>query len=238
MTSGLTRSSSTRTWLTSDYWVPVALVVVFSAVVTGWFNLSEGMPVPLAVLAGAAWGLILGVLGVRIGRSAVGAWLEDGFVSMGAIAFAFAGCGGIMALLLLNGALDSPSLTGETLESVFLPSIPYYITVNGVLELLLVPGALALGWRPGLRRTLILATATLYFTTRVWTYLTFVPSRLGWAESEHGTQPLTATERQQAAQDLMLDDLRWIPLLVMLAIFLVAAHLSRVREQRAAHRPR
>jgi hypothetical protein len=212
-------------------------VIVFTTVVTGWFNLSEVLPVPLALLLGAAWGATLGGFGIWIrSKERLGAWIEDGFVSLGAIGFAFAGCGGLMAILLLTGAMDSSSLTGETLESTFLPSIPYYIVVNSILELLVVPLVIVLSWRPGARRVLVLAAAGLYFLMRVWTYLAFVPRRLGWAESEHTTQVLTPAERRQAADDLMLDDPRWILLLATFAILVVAAHLSRVRELTAGHR--
>jgi hypothetical protein len=57
-----------------------------------------------------------------------------------------------------------------------------------------------------------------------------VPNRLGWAESDHTGQVLTAAVRRQAADDFMLDDPRWILLLAMFGILLVAAHLSRVRQ--------
>jgi hypothetical protein len=215
-------------------------VMVFTTVVTGGFNLTEAMPVPLALVLGAGWGAALGVLGLWIrSRARLGAWLEDGFVSLGAIGFAFAGCGGLMAILMLNGALDSSSLTGETLERTFMPSIPYYIVVNSILELVIIPIGIVLSWRPGVRRVLVLAAAGLYFLMRVWTYLAFVPSRLSWAESDHTTQALTAAERRQAADDLMLDDPRWILLLVMFGFLVIAAHLSRVRELFSSrHQPR
>ena len=225
--------TTTPTGRTRDWLVPTVLVVVFTALITGWFNLSEAMPLPLAVLAGAAWGVLLGWAGSRLRtHPAIAAWLEDVFVYLGTVGFAFAGCGGLMAILLLDGALDSSSVTGETLESTFLPAIPYYIVVNSILEILVIPGAIAFSWRPGPRRILILVGAALYFAMRVWTYLAFVPARLSWAEEHHATQVLTAVERRQAAQDLMLSDPRWALLLAMLAIFLIAAHLSRVREQK------
>lgn len=218
--------------------VPLVLAVVFTTVVTGWFNLSEALPTPLALVLGAGWGAALGLLGRWIrSRARLGAWLEDGFVSLGAIGFAFAGCGGLMAILLLNGAMDSSSLTGETLESTFMPSIPYYIAVNAILELLIIPMVIVLSWRPGVRRVLVLAAAGLYFLMRVWTYLAFVPRRLGWAESDHTSQVLTAVERRQAADDLMLADPRWILLVATFGILVVAAHLSRVRELFGSRRP-
>jgi hypothetical protein len=236
-----TTPPQTRSTLWAHPRVPVALAILFAAVITGWFNLGEVLPLPVALLAGAAWGTIIGLIGTRLrSKPTLGAWLEDSLVYLGTIGFAFAGCGGLMAILLLNGALDSSSITGETLEQTFLPSIPYYITVNSVLEVLIIPAVIVLGWRPGRRRVLMLGACALYFAMRVWTYLAFVPARLGWAESDHTTAPLSPAERDQAADDLMLDDPRWALLLVMFAIFLLAAHLSRVREHhdnRVSKRP-
>lgn len=74
--------------------------------------------------------------------------------------------------------------------------------------------------------------AGLYFLLRVWTYSTFVPALPGFAEAGHANVPLTAAERQRAHQELMVDDPRWIPLLVMFGILLLAAHLPRLRERR------
>jgi hypothetical protein len=205
-------------------WKPYAVVVPFSALITGLFNLSGVIPWPLAVLIGAAWGCVIGLIVHRIAKRRA-AWVENTLVVLGAAGFAFAGCGGLMAILLLNGALNSTSLTGEALEQMFLPSIPYYIAVNSILELLIIPAILYVAWRPGRRRILIVAAAALYFGMRVWTYLAFVPARLGWADSEHSTQPLSDLERAQASKDLMLNDPRWILLLIMFLLFLLAAFL-------------
>lgn len=215
--------------------LPFCLAVPFTTIVTGLFNLSEVLPTPVALIAGAGWGVGLGLFAtwLRGRRPVLTDWLEDGFVYLGTVGFAFAGCGGLMAILLLNGALDSASLTGETLESTFLPSIPYYIAVNSLLELLIIPGVLFLGWRAGKRRILIVTAAVMYFLMRVWTYLAFVPARLGWAESEHTTQALTTAERRQASSDLMLNDPRWMLILAMFAIFLLAAYLPASSSHRS-----
>jgi hypothetical protein len=200
---------------------PYYLVVPFSALITGLFNLGEFLPWPIAILLGATWGILAGLIAHRIHHRKA----EDALIALGAAGFAFAGCGGLMAILLLKGALTSTSLTGDALEQMFLPSIPYYIAVNSILEILVIPLILYVGWRPGRRRILIVAAAGLYFAMRVWTYIAFVPARLGWADSDHSTQPLTPAERSQAFDDLMLNDPRWIMLLVMFALLLLAALL-------------
>lgn len=211
----------------------------FTAIITGGFNLSDSLSIPLGLAVGAAWGIVLGLAATRLRRKAIlSAWVEDSFIFLGTIALGFAACGGLMALLVLEGALGSSSLTGETLEEMFLPMIPYYIFANAPLELLIIPGLLFLGWRAGKRRILIVAAAALYFALRVWTYLAYRPARLGFTESDHTTAPLTAAERQQAYADLNVDDPRWILLSVIFSIFILAASFPRLRHDSAtAPRP-
>jgi hypothetical protein len=215
----------------SNRQIPFLVAVPFTATITGLFNLSDSLPIPVAVTAGAGWGIVVGAAGTWLSsKPRVAAWVEDSLVFVGTIAVAFAACGGVMALLVLNGALSSSSLTGETLEAMFLPMIPYYIAANAPLELLIMPGLLVLGWRAGKRRILIVVAAVLYFALRVWTYLVYRPARLGFAESGRTTAPMSAAERHQAYLDLKVDDPRWILLLVILAVFIAAASFPRLRE--------
>jgi hypothetical protein len=65
-------------------------------------------------------------------------------------------------------------------------------------------------------------------------HLVFESDRLDFAETEKSTTPLTAAERQQFYADLHLDDPRWILNLPILAVFLLAAPFSRVRELNAS----
>jgi len=214
---------------------PFLLVVPFTAVITGWFNLSEALPAPVAVLLGAVWGVLLGLLvGWVKRRTKWDAPLEDITVASGIVAVAFAACGGLAFLLAFDGALNAESLTGEALHALFMPAIPYYIVANGVLEMLIMPLMLYLAWRPGRRRVVIVAAATIYFVMRIWTYLVFVPARLGWAEGEGATNALTPAERLQAAEDLMLNDPRWIVLLVILGLLLLAMQMPASRTTQAS----
>jgi hypothetical protein len=230
MSTAATSTRSTKERTTKEWLPPFFLVVPFTAIVTGLFNLSDTLSVPGGLLVGAAWGVLLGlIVGLIRKNDVVAAWFEDVLVVLGATAVAFAAAGGVMALLMLAGALESSTLTGETLLKLFLPTIPFYIVANAALELLIIPGLLFIGWRPGKRRILIIGAAALYFLLRVWTYLAFVPSRMGFAEAGHASTPLTEAERQQAYTELMLDDPRWIVLLVIFGILVLAMHLPRLR---------
>jgi hypothetical protein len=214
--------------------LPFCLSVSFTVAIQT-LGLSEFLPVPVALLAAAGWGIAIGVIAIRItNKVRLSAWLEDALVVVGAVSMAFFAFGGLVGILLLSSALKSSSLSGETLVLMFLPSIPLAIIANAPVELLVIPVLLILGWRQGTRRILILAAAVLYFVHRVWTYLVFVSDRLDFAETEKSTNPLTAAERQQFYTDLHLDDPRWILNLTIFAVFLLAAHFSRVRELNAA----
>jgi hypothetical protein len=230
MSTAATSTKSTKEGSTKDWLQPFFLAVPFTAIVTGLFNLSDTLSVPGGLLVGAAWGVVLGlIVGLIRKNDVLAAWFEDVLVVLGATAVAFAAAGGVMALLMLAGALESSTLTGETLLKLFLPTIPFYIVANAALELLIIPGLLFIGWRAGKRRILIVAAVALYFLLRVWTYLAFVPSRMGFAEAGHTSTPMTEAERRQAYTELMLNDPRWIVLLVIFGILVLAMHLPRLR---------
>jgi hypothetical protein len=81
-------------------------------------------------------------------------------------------------------------------------------------------------------RVLIVAAAGLYFVLRVWTYLVFAADRLDFADAERSTAPLTATECAQFAAAFHVNDPRWILNLLIFAVFLAMAFLSRTRDVR------
>jgi hypothetical protein len=217
----------------TDRIMPFALVAVFTIVVQG-LSLMEFLPVPVALVIGAGWAAAVGLAARWIGRRpGLSAWVEDGLVAAGCTAMALFAFGGGIGLLMMGTALDSSSITGETMVTMFLPSIPIAIAANVPTELVVIPGLLILGWRPGIRRLLIVAAAVVYFVLRIWTYLVFVPDRLDFAAAERSTTVLEPAEKQEFAAALHVDDPRWILNLVLFVIFLHAAFLSRVRGVRS-----
>lgn len=213
-----------------NHLVPLTLAAIFTLVVQG-LSLSEFLAVPLALLVAAAWAAVIGFLAWRLRRHA---WIEDALVAAGVITMGLFAFGGGIGLLMLNLALDSSSITGETMIAMFLPSIPIAIAANVPTELIIIPGLLIIGWRAGWRRVLIVAAAGLYLVHRVWSYVVFVGDRLDFDTAQRSTTPLTEAEKVRFTEGLHLDDPRWILNFVIFAVFLLAAHLSRVREGRAA----
>ena len=60
---------------------PFLLSVPFTATITGLFNLSDTLPVPLAFAVGAGWGIVLGLAATWLTTKPVlSAWIEDSFV--------------------------------------------------------------------------------------------------------------------------------------------------------------
>jgi hypothetical protein len=209
---------------------PFALVAVFTVVVQG-LSLMEFLPPPIALLIGAGWAVLIGLAARWAShRPALSAWAEDGLVALGCVTMALFAFGGAIGLMMLGTALDSSSITGETMVTMFLPSIPIAIAANVPTELVIIPGLLVLGWRPGTRRILFITAAALYFVHRIWTYLVFAPDRLDFAAAERSTAVLTKAEKDQFTAALHLDDPRWILNLLIFAAFLLSAFFSRLRE--------
>lgn len=209
---------------------PFALVAVFTVVVQG-LSLTEFLPLPVALLIGAGWAAVIGLAARWVSRRPkLSAWTEDGLVALGCVTMALFAFGGAIGLMMMGTALDSSSVTGETMVTMFLPSIPIAIAANAPTELVIIPGLLILGWRPGARRLLFLAAAALYFVHRIWTYLVFVPDRLDFAAAERSTTVLTAAEKEQFAEALHVNDPRWVLNLFIFAVFLLSAFYSRLRD--------
>jgi hypothetical protein len=209
--------------------IPFGLVVAFTVVVQS-LSLMTFVPLPVAVSAGAAWAAVI-VLAARwvSRRPVLSARVEDGLVGIGCVTMALLAFGGGAGLMTMGAALASSSITGETMVTMFRPAIPIAIGANLPTELVVIPGLLILGWRPGARRILFVAAAVLYFAHRVWTYLVFAPDRLDFAAAELSTTVLTGAEKEQFSQALHIDDPRWVVNLVIFVVFLISAFSGRGR---------
>jgi len=85
--------------------------------------------------------------------------------------------GALLEMLLLSAGLGTPSTTFTMIHPPFGGSFNLFIiTLNSLMEWLLIPAALFLNWRIPERRTLIVIAAGLYYAMRVWTYIYFVPN--------------------------------------------------------------
>jgi hypothetical protein len=137
-----------------------------------------------AFLIGAGIGLAWGALVVRLT-----AWLERSgpaaeIAASTAVLFSTIGMAcltgsGFIYTLLFGAVLEEPSTTYAALSALMRPTVPYFIALNGALELLLVPIALALNWSlASPRGRLVAAAAFLYWVMRAWTYIAFADQRV------------------------------------------------------------
>src|SRR4029453_9408198 len=80
------------------------------------------------------------------------------------------------------------------------PAVPYFIAVNTLLEVFVVPLAVFWNWHVPKRRPLTVVAVTAYFAIRGWTYLTYAPTRL-----DISTRPLSAAEVEWFKETLKTD---------------------------------
>jgi MFS family permease len=216
---------------------PYLVAAPFTVIVYGLSAVSSGLGA-VALLAGAivglAWALVVGRVARRIGRrEQVRAKVEDALVFGGVVATAFLMCGGIMMILLMGAALNEPSTSYQTLSAMMAPTLPYFIIANNVLELIVAPSVVFVGWRPGRRRTLLLAAVAGFFVVRIWTYLVYAERR-----TQTATGPLSADDVQWY-KDTLVVDYRPVLLGLILVLFLMAAFLPAHSwsARRTAERP-
>ena len=86
---------------------------------------------------------------------------------------------GLMYACMMVAALNEPSTTCATVSALMWPAVPFYITLNSIMELLIVGFLVFANWHTTpRRRALILLSVIVYFVMRVWTYLVFAEMRL------------------------------------------------------------
>jgi len=134
-----------------------------------------------ALIAGCfalGWSLLLGFIALRLARSeSRRAALANGSVFLVTLAMGLMAGGGLPYQLLLSAGLSTPSTTFTMIHPPFSDtSNVFIITMNSLMEWLLIPAALFLNWHIPKRRTLIVIAAAAFYAMRVWSYVYFVPN--------------------------------------------------------------
>ncbi len=109
--------------------------------------------------------------------------------------------GGFIYTFMMKAALDEPSTTYAVLSAIMKSAVPYYIIINTLMELLVIPFIIFLNWNtnPTRRNYIIIGFAT-YFVLRIWTYLVFAETRL-----EISQRTLSAADIEWFKQTLATD---------------------------------
>ena len=132
----------------------------------------------LGAAAGLGWGLLLGFIATRLARSERRRpGLANVSVFLAALGSGLLAGGALLVLMLLSAGLGAPSTSFTIIHPPFGGSFNLFIiTLNSLMEWLLIPAALFLNWHIPKRRTLIVIAAVVYYAMRVWTYVYFVPN--------------------------------------------------------------
>jgi hypothetical protein len=174
-------------------------------------------------VVGFVWSLSLGLIAGRLSRRE--SWrqpLANAPVLLAIIASGLLIGGGLMYGFLMNAALREPSTTYATLSALMQPTVPYFIVVNTLMEVLVIPLAVFLNWHIPKRRRLILIAVMVYFAMRVWTYLTYAPARL-----DISTHPLSTAEVEWFEETLKADYRGVLNVITHVAFILAAFVPSR-----------
>ena len=84
--------------------------------------------------------------------------------------------GSLFAMTLYASASASPQSVLLFMRPPFKGGFTFFVIFNSLMEWLLLPGALFLNWRIPARRKLLIIGAFLYYSSRGWTYIYFVPA--------------------------------------------------------------
>lgn len=129
---------------------------------------------------GGAWGFILMALARWLERGGQGcAKAADASLLVAMVGFSAVAAAGMLYMLVFGAVLAQETATYAVLSAMMGPTVPYFIVLNGVLEMLVVPLALALNLGAGRMRGLLVGLAALiYWSMRAWTYALFAEPRV------------------------------------------------------------
>jgi hypothetical protein len=184
---------------------------------------------PIATIIGGIMGLIWGILigfgsrwAARQWSSLPRRWLDfAAFVAMTLF-------GGSLFAMLLYVASPTPENVLTLMRPPFKGGFSFFVTFNSLMEWLVIPVAVFLNWRHPRRRRLLAAVAVLFYLSRAWTYIYFVPQIFRFMTLQAGT-PLSS---EGASDVLRWVNLSWIRCAIdgiVAVLFLRAASLQRER---------
>jgi hypothetical protein len=157
------------------------LVVVPATTVIGALGATALGSVTAALLgavSGLGWGLLLGFITTRLARrESSRPGLANVSVFLATLCSGMLAGGALLEMMLLSAGLGTSSTTFTMIHPPFGGSFNLFIiTLNSLMEWLLIPVALFLNWHVPKRRKFIVMAAVVYYAMRVWTYIYFVPN--------------------------------------------------------------
>jgi hypothetical protein len=150
------------------------VIVSFATTLIGALGSSLGGPIAsiIGAIVGLGWGIGFGFLSAWLSRR----WpnISRRWLFMGAFIAATLFGGSLFAMLLY---VASP--TSENIHALMRPpwkgGFTFFVIFNSLMEWLVIPLAVFLNWQHTRRRSLLIACGVLFYLSRVWTYIYFVP---------------------------------------------------------------
>jgi hypothetical protein len=201
------------------HWLVIPATVVIFAL--GWSNLAGAQGALLGGIGGFVWAVILTYLvrlldrtqrwQGRLGTAAALAAAATLFTMMG---------GGLYEGMLMSKALETEPewittiTSGPLAEQVIL----YFIILNSLMEVILVPLALFLNWSFPKRRAFVLVAGLIFYALRIWTYLYFSPQYFAF-----GDMVFSQALIDQLKTRMAIDNIRVVLQVGEAVLFLLAA---------------
>jgi len=162
------------------------LFIVPALIFIGALGSSLGGPVASIIggIAGLVWGILVGLgsqWAARRWPSLPRRWLHIGaFIATTLF-------GGSLFAMLLYVASPTPENILGLMRPPFKGGFTFFVIFNSLMEWLILPTALFSNWNHPRRRPLLVACAALFYLSRVWTYLYFVPQIFKFMATQVGT---------------------------------------------------
>jgi hypothetical protein len=177
-------------------------LVVLATTLIGAFGASLGgrMATVIGGVTGLIWGILVGLASTWTARrwsSLPKRWLYF------AVFVATTLFGGSLLAMLLYVASPTPENILALMRAPFKGGFTFFVIFNSLMEWLILPAALFLNWQRSQRRPLLIICAVLFYLSRVWTYVYFVPQIFHF---------MTINPGASISTDVATGVLRWVNL--------------------------
>jgi hypothetical protein len=123
-------------------------------------------------IVGLGWGVGIGLLSTWLTRRRPNIACHWLFVGAFVAATLF---GGTLFAMLLYVASPSPENILALMRPPWKGGFTFFVIFNSLMEWLVIPMAVFLNWQHPRRRPLLITATVLFYLSRIWTYVYFVP---------------------------------------------------------------
>jgi len=201
------------------HWLVIPATVVIFAL--GWSNLAGAQGGLVGGIGGLVWAVILTYLVRLLDRTEMWQGRLGTMVALAAAATLFTMMGGgLYEYMLMSKALETEPEWITTITSGPLADqvILYFIILNSLMEVILVPLALFLNWPFPKRRAYIFVAGLIFYALRIWTYLYFAPQYFAFGDMAFSQALVDELKTRMA-----IDNIRGVLQVGEAVLFLLAA---------------